>query len=73
MPCCNHILLDRGDEYHEIQKNIGFIETDFLDEVEKYLGESWKAQNEVGRLRKILLHRPGEEVKSITDPYKHAW
>jgi N-dimethylarginine dimethylaminohydrolase len=44
------------------------IKTRFEDEVEKYWGRSWGANTEVGRLRMVMLHRPGEEMKSVQPP-----
>ncbi|MFQ6075907.1 MAG: dimethylarginine dimethylaminohydrolase family protein [Candidatus Bathyarchaeia archaeon] len=44
------------------------LKTRFEDEVEKYWGREWKANTEIGRLRMVLLHRPGEEINSIQPP-----
>ncbi len=48
------------------------VKTRFEDEVEKYWGRPWGAPTEIGRLRMILLHRPGEEINSINPPLE-AW
>ena len=44
------------------------LETKFEDEVEKYWGKRWGAPTEIGRLRTVLLHRPGVEIDSIDLP-----
>ena len=38
-------------------------------ELEKYWGRAWGVDNDVGRIRSILMHRPGDEMK-IVDPAK---
>lgn len=38
-------------------------------ELEKYWGRVWGVDNDVGRIRSILMHRPGEEMK-VVDPSK---
>ena len=38
-------------------------------ELEKYWGRVWGVDNDVGRIRSILMHRPGEEMK-VVDPGK---
>ena len=38
-------------------------------ELEAYWGRAWGIDNDVGRIRAILMHRPGEEMK-IIDPTK---
>jgi len=48
------------------------LKTCFEDEVEKYWGRPWGANTEIGRLRMVLLHRPGEEINSIKPPLE-AW
>jgi N-dimethylarginine dimethylaminohydrolase len=40
----------------------------FEDELEKYWGRKWKANSEIGRLRMVLLHRPGKEFLSVGKP-----
>ncbi len=39
-------------------------EVDFLDELTLNWGEKWGAQSSVGKLRKVLVHEPGEETAS---------
>lgn len=38
-------------------------------ELERYWGRAWGLDNDVGRIRAILMHRPGEEMQVI-DPAK---
>lgn len=38
-------------------------------ELEAYWGRAWGIDNDVGRIRAILMHRPGDEMK-IIDPQK---
>jgi N-dimethylarginine dimethylaminohydrolase len=47
------------------------LETRFEDEVEKYWNRKWGAPTEIGRLRMVLLHRPGREMESVTSPYEN--
>ena len=44
------------------------ILTDFGDELEKMWGRKWKANTNVGKLRMVLLHRPGKEFLSVGKP-----
>jgi N-dimethylarginine dimethylaminohydrolase len=57
-------LLDIYMKYHQPLK------TKFEDEVEKLWGRRWGVNTEVGRLRMVLLHRPGQEIYSISEPYE---
>ena len=50
------------------------IPTSFEEEIREYWGRDWKCNTEIGRLRMVMMHRPGEEIKSITPPYeKWRW
>lgn len=52
------------------------LETKFEDEVEKYWGRKWGAPTEIGQLRMVLLHRPGQEIESIAPPlerWRYTW
>ncbi len=40
------------------------FDIDFLDELTLNWGERWGAQSSVGKLRKVLVHRPGDEAAS---------
>lgn len=44
------------------------LETRFEEEVEKYWKRNWGVSTEVGKLRAVLLHRPGKEILSIQEP-----
>src|SRR5690242_18646800 len=39
------------------------------DELEKYWGRAWGIDNDVGRMRAVLVHRPGDELR-VVDPKK---
>ncbi len=39
--------------------------SDFEDEMPKYWGRKWKANTTIGKLRTVLLHRPGPEFLSV--------
>lgn len=45
------------------------IVTSFEAEVKEFWGKEWKCNTEIGRLRMVMMHRPGEEIKSVTPPY----
>ena len=52
-----------GESLHEIYlKYHPQILADFEDEMGKYWGRRWKANTTVGKLRVVLLHRPGKAV-----------
>ncbi|UCH58108.1 MAG: hypothetical protein JSV18_04235 [Candidatus Bathyarchaeota archaeon] len=42
--------------------------SDFEEEMERYWGRRWKANTNVGKLRVVLLHRPGREFLSVGKP-----
>ena len=42
--------------------------SEFEDEMPKYWGKKWKANTTVGKLRTVLLHRPGKEFLNVGDP-----
>jgi len=44
------------------------VKTRFEDEVKRYWGKPWGVNTEVGRLRMVMLHKPGEEMKSVQPP-----
>lgn len=48
-------------------------ETSFLDEVEKIWGRRWWVDSEFGRLKDVLLYRPGDELKLVDDPIHWLW
>jgi N-dimethylarginine dimethylaminohydrolase len=58
--------------YNETMKMFGVIpEPGFEDkaELERVWGRAWGVDNDVGRIRAVLMHRPGNEMKVI-DPKK---
>lgn len=42
-------------------------------EVDKYWGKAWGATSEIGRLRTVLVHRPGPELNAIDDSTRWLW
>lgn len=44
------------------------LTTRFEEETEKYWGRDWGVTSEVGRLRTVLVHRPGAEIEAIGEP-----
>jgi len=42
--------------------------SEFEDEMEKLWGKKWKANTTIGKLRTVLLHRPGKEFLSVGKP-----
>ncbi len=49
------------------------LETGFRSEISRFWGGDWGVSSEVGKLRAVLLRRPGEEVEGITDPSPWRW
>lgn len=47
----------------------GYPPVEDRSELEAYWGRAWGVSNDVGRIRAILMHRPGDEMKVI-DPTK---
>jgi N-dimethylarginine dimethylaminohydrolase len=65
----NDRRLDRMYQAHHPQ-----VTTAFEEEIKQYWGRDWKCNTEIGRLRMVMMHRPGEEIKNITPPYeKWRW
>lgn len=54
--------------YQQYHKHHPQILTDFGDELEKMWGRKWKANTNVGKLRMVLLHRPGKEFQTVGKP-----
>lgn len=48
------------------------LETMFAEEIEEYWGD-WGVDSEVGKLRAVLLRRPGKEIENIVDPQQWRW
>jgi N-dimethylarginine dimethylaminohydrolase len=42
--------------------------SEFKDEMPKYWSSKWKANTTIGKLRTILLHKPGKEFLSVGSP-----
>ena len=42
--------------------------SEFEEEMPKYWGKRWKANTTIGKLRTVLLHRPGKEFLSVGKP-----
>ena len=58
-----------GQSLHEqYMKYHPQVLSDFGDEMEKYWGRKWRANTNVGKLRMVLLHRPGKEFLSVGKP-----
>ena len=47
-------------------------QTSFREDLPKYWG-NWGCTSEVGRLRAVLLRRPGSEIEGVTDPNEPRW
>ena len=57
-----HTLREMYQKYHPQ------VLADFEDEMPKYWGRKWKANTNVGKLRMVLVHRPGKEFLSVGNP-----
>jgi hypothetical protein len=58
--------------YHQTMKMFGAVPEPAFeahDELERVWGRAWGCDNDVGQLRVVLMHRPGDELK-IVDPTK---
>ena len=65
----DHFKENTGLSLHEqYMEHHPQILSNFEDEMEKYWGRKWKANTNVGKLRMILLHRPGKEFLSVGKP-----
>lgn len=42
----------------------------FYQDMPKVWGDNWSVTSEIGRLRAVMMHRPGKEIENITDPSK---
>ena len=60
---------ETGETLDEIYKKYHpQVLSDFEQEMETYWGRKWKSNNPTGKLRMVLLHRPGKEFLSIGKP-----
>ncbi|MEM4204938.1 MAG: arginine deiminase family protein [Candidatus Methanomethylicaceae archaeon] len=57
-------------KYHEVNKPARPVNENYHEELERLWGRNWCAQSEVGKLRSVLVHRPGFELDGalIDDP-----
>lgn len=55
-------------QYEEQVERWFALETPFETEIESYWGGDWGVASEVGRLRAVLLRRPGPEIEGMRDP-----
>jgi N-dimethylarginine dimethylaminohydrolase len=63
-------LKDTPQYYHEVLKAIPPRATPAFEDEEMQIrvwGRRWGVYNDVGTLRMVLVHRPGEEIKVMTD------
>ena len=42
--------------------------TDFEEDMPRYWGRKWKANTSIGKLRMVMLHKPGKEFLSVGKP-----
>lgn len=60
------------EEIRSIGERHFAAKTSFQDDLPKYWG-NWGCTSEVGRLRAVLLRRPGSEIEQIDDPEGPRW
>ncbi len=49
------------------------LETSIAEDFSEYWGGDWGCDSEVGKLRAVLLRRPGKEIEGIEDPEECRW
>jgi N-dimethylarginine dimethylaminohydrolase len=49
------------------------LETSISEDLSEYWGGDWGCDSEVGKLRTVLLRRPGKEIEGIADPEECRW
>ena len=49
------------------------LETSMEEEIPEYWGGDWGCDSEVGKLRAVLLRRPGKEIEGVADPEECRW
>lgn len=49
------------------------FETSIAEDFAEYWGGDWGCDSEVGRLRAVLLRRPGKEIEDIANPEECRW
>ena len=62
-----------SEEYAESKERWFARETSFADEIGTFWGGDWGTASEVGRLKAVLLRRPGPEIENIGDPAQWRW
>jgi N-dimethylarginine dimethylaminohydrolase len=60
------------EEIRSIGERHFAAKTSFRDDMATYWGR-WGATSEVGRLRSVLLRRPGAEIEGVVDPDEPRW
>ncbi len=67
-------MIRRADEYHLVLERIPARATPEFEQddmLKRVWGRSWGVSDDVGRLRLVLLHRPGPEVSVMADESKY--
>jgi len=49
------------------------FDTSIAEDFSEYWGGAWGCDSEVGKLRAVLLRRPGKEIEGIEDPEECRW
>jgi N-dimethylarginine dimethylaminohydrolase len=49
------------------------LDTSITEDFPDYWGGDWGCDSEVGKLRSVLLRRPGKEIEGISDPEECRW
>ncbi len=49
------------------------LETSIEEDFEELWGGDWGCDSEVGKLRAVLLRRPGKEIEGVKDPEEWRW
>ncbi len=49
------------------------LETSIVEDFAEYWGGDWGCDSEVGKLRAVLLRRPGKEIEGVEDPEEYRW
>lgn len=62
----------RVEEIRSVGERHFAEKTTFREDMPKYWGH-WGATSEVGRLRSVLLRRPGAEIEGVDDPEVPRW
>lgn len=60
------------EEIRSIGERHFAAKTSFREDLPKYWG-NWGCTSEVGRLRSVLLRRPGPEIEGVDDPHGPRW